>query len=179
MHVKAKQMATAGVMSAVTVLLVYLGCLVESNTLFFLAAAAFCVGIAVREWGLRMGIAFWGSVVLLNLLLVPNKFYGMTFAGMGLYVWMSECIWKKFTHRKLKIWLAKYIVFNLLYLPALFFVPSLLFTKKMTKGFFILFVLGGQVGLFVFEMAYEYFQTRIWGRLRMRLLGGNGKDYGC
>lgn len=179
MHVKAKQMAMAGVMSAITVLLVYFGTIVESNTLFFLAAASFTIGVAVREWGLWMGIAFWSASVLLNLLLVPNKFYGMTFAGMGFYIWLSECIWKRFVDRKVKLWMMKYIVFNLLYLPVLIFMPSLLFTRKMTKGLLVLFVLLGQVGLFVFEAAYEYFQRRIWGRLRIRLLGGNGKGYGC
>lgn len=177
MHVKAKHMATAGLLVAFTVVLIYLGTVLETNTLFFIIAAAFCVGIAIREWGLKLGAAFLFASVFANLLLAPNKFYCITFAGMGVYIWGSEFLWKKIadkeqmTHRTTKLWIGKYLIFNVLYVPVLFFMPSLLFTKEIAKGLSIILLLAGQIALFVFEVAYEYFQERIWGKMRLRLLG--------
>ena len=45
MHVKAKQIAFGGLLLAVTVVCMALGSVIETNTLFLLAAAAFGVGI--------------------------------------------------------------------------------------------------------------------------------------
>ena len=45
MHVKAKQIAFGGLLLAVTVVCMALGSVIETNTLFLLAAAAFFVGI--------------------------------------------------------------------------------------------------------------------------------------
>ena len=58
MHVNAKKMATAGLLVAFTVIMLVLSSVVETSSLFFLAAASFCVGISIREWGLRYGFAF-------------------------------------------------------------------------------------------------------------------------
>ena len=55
MHVKAKQMAFGGLLLAVTVVCMALGSVIETNTLFLLAAAAFFVGIVIREFGLLSG----------------------------------------------------------------------------------------------------------------------------
>ena len=58
MHVKAKKVATAGLLVAFTVVMIILSSLIETNTLFLIAAASFCVGIAIREWGVWFGFAF-------------------------------------------------------------------------------------------------------------------------
>ena len=59
MHINAKKMAVSGILMAVTVLLVCFGGILESNTLFLLAGAAFCVGIIIKEYGLKTGVAFF------------------------------------------------------------------------------------------------------------------------
>lgn len=177
MHVKAKHIATAGLLVALTVVLINLGTVLEMNTLFFIVAASFCVGIAIREWGLKLGIAFLFASVFVNILLAPNKFYCFTFAGMGIYIWVAEFLWKKIAdtekmrNRVVKLWIGKYFIFNILYIPVLFFMPTLLFTQEIAERMLILFLLAGQIALFVFEVAYEYFQQHIWGKIRMRLLG--------
>lgn len=176
MHVKAKHMATAGLLVAFTVVFINLGTVLEMNTLFFVIAASFCVGIAIREWGLKLGAAFLFASVLANILFAPNKFYCITYAGMGIYIWVSEFLWtkiadtEKMTKRTVKLWIGRYLIFNVLYIPVLFFTPQLLFTKEIAKGMLIVLLLAGQIALFVFEVAYEYFQERIWGKMRVRLL---------
>ena len=61
MHVKAKTMAFSGLLLALTVIFMVLGSVIETSTLFLLAAASFFVGIIIREFGLRIGAAFYGG----------------------------------------------------------------------------------------------------------------------
>ena len=176
MHVGAKKIATAGLLVAFTVIMIILSSVIETNTLFLIAAASFCIGIAVREWGLRFGAGFLVASTVLNLLLAPNKWYCITFAGMGLYIWLSELLWEKIasaekmSHRTVILWIGKYGIFNLLYVPALFLAPHLLFTGKINGLAAIILLLVGQVAFFIYDVAYRYFQSRIWGKLRVRFL---------
>lgn len=50
MHVKAKTMAFSGLLLALTVIFMVLGSVIETSTLFLLAAASFFVGIIIREF---------------------------------------------------------------------------------------------------------------------------------
>ena len=86
MHVKAKTMAFSGLLLALTVIFMVLGSVIETSTLFLLAAASFFVGIIIREFGLRIGAAFYAAGVILGFITAPNKFYVFTFAAMGLYI---------------------------------------------------------------------------------------------
>ena len=63
MHVKAKTMAFSGLLLALTVIFMVLGSVIETSTLFLLAAASFFVGIIIREFGLRIGAAFYAAGV--------------------------------------------------------------------------------------------------------------------
>ena len=90
MHVKAKTMAFSGLLLALTVIFMVLGSVIETSTLFLLAAASFFVGIIIREFGLRIGAAFYAAGVILGFITAPNKFYVFTFAAMGLYIWGRE-----------------------------------------------------------------------------------------
>ena len=49
MHVRTRKLAFAGLMLAVTIVCLYLGNIIESNTLFLLAGASYFVGIVYRE----------------------------------------------------------------------------------------------------------------------------------
>ena len=122
MHVKAKQMAFGGLILAVTVVCMALGSVIETNTLFLLAAAAFFVGIVIREFGLRTGAAFYLAAILLGFLV-----------AMGFYILGIEAVWiflakrPQMGHRMGIYWLVKYVIFNLVYLPCLFGFRSMLF----------------------------------------------------
>ena len=176
MHVGAKKMATAGLLVAFSVVMMLLSSMIETSSLFFIAAASFCVGVAIREWGLRLGFAFFVASVVLNFLVAPSKLYCFTLAGMVLYIWASEWLWKRIAdakrmnHRVAVLWIGKYAIFNLLYIPVLFLAPQVLFTGKMNGLSAIILLLCGQGVLFIYDVAYRYFQAQIWGRLRSRLL---------
>lgn len=169
-------MATAGLLVAFSVVMMLLSSVIETSSLFFIAAASFCVGVAVREWGLRLGFAFLVASVGLNFLVAPGKLYCFTLAGMGFYIWASEFLWnrvadaKALKHRMTVLWIGKYIIFNLLYMPVLFLAPHILFTGKINGLAAIILLLCGQAALFIYDVAYRYFQAQIWGKLRGRLL---------
>lgn len=174
MHVKAKQVAFLGLLAALVTLFIILSSLIESNTLFLLAAAAFFVGIAIREFGLRIGMGFFVACILLGSLLAPNKLYVLTFMGLSLYIVFNEALFislNKISIGKQKVayFLLKFIFFNILYIPVLFFFPQILFPNGISKKVFYLFLLAGQFGWFVYDRAYEYFQSMVWGKFRSRI----------
>ncbi|MBQ8803353.1 MAG: hypothetical protein IJZ53_06960 [Tyzzerella sp.] len=176
MHVSAKKIAVAGLLAAFTVVMLILSSTIETSSLFFIAAASFCVGIAIREWGVGFGFGFLAASVVLNFLLAPNKLYCITFAGMGIYLVLSEWLWEKIASmeamngRVMKLWIGKYVIFNLIYIPVLCFIPSLIFTKEVTGVLAVVFWGAGQIALWVYDKAYLYFQGCIWGKLRGKLL---------
>ncbi len=176
MHVKAKQAALAGLLAAFTVVLVLIASIIESSSLFFIAAASFCVGIVIREWDVRYGGAFWTASTLVNFIVLPNKMYCLTYAAMGLYLLLSEWLWEEIAvreqikNRTRSLWVGKYAIFNSIYLPLLFLFQSVLFAKPVSEGILIALGVAGQPALFVFDKAYCYFQAEIWGRLRTKLI---------
>lgn len=175
MHVKGREIAVTGLLAGFTVVLMTLSSVIESSSLFFIAGASFCVGIVIREWGLKMGAAFLVATIFLNLLVAPNKMYCITFAAMGVYLFLSEWLYEKIANalrlknRRAVLWIGKYVVFNMIYLPMLCFLPELFFAKKVSQAFMIGFVVVGQVVFFVYDQAYMYFQSCIWGKLRGKL----------
>lgn len=172
MHVKTKMMAFGGLFLALSVVFMTLGSVMETSTLFLLAAASYFVGIVVREFGLKAGAVFYLAAVLLGLMLAPNKFYVISFAGMGLYIWASEWVWRRYTKMpgklfsRKKFWVLKYVMFNVLYLPAVFLFQELLFARKISGTLLLAVLVMGQVGLFIYDNAYEYVQGHIWSKLR-------------
>ena len=57
MHVNAKKTAISGLLMALSVVLIVLSGILDFSTLFFLAAAAFFVGIIIKEYGIGYGTA--------------------------------------------------------------------------------------------------------------------------
>ena len=53
MHVNTRKMAVSGLLMAFAVVLIILSGILDFNTLFFLAAAAFLIGVIIREFDLR------------------------------------------------------------------------------------------------------------------------------
>ena len=175
MHVKGKMMAFGGLFIALSLVCMSLGSVIESNTLFLLAAASFFVGIVIREFGMKVGAAFYVADVLLGLLIAPNKFYVLSFAAMGLYIVIIEAAWRFLgrssqTQRQTIFWAVKYVAFNVMFIPALLLFQELILGGRelspvMTAGIWIV----GQIALFIYDRAYEYVQAHVWTKIRGRM----------
>ncbi|MBM6738038.1 hypothetical protein [Faecalicatena fissicatena] len=176
MHIKSRMMAFGGLALALCILFMALGSVFETGTLFFLAASSFFVGIVIREAGMKLGLAFYLAAVLLGFILAPNKFYVVTFGAMGLYILAVEGAWRllaKSSGRARKrglFWVIKYLVFNVMYIPAVFLLQGLLFSRELSPAVLAGALAAGQAGLWIYDNAYEYAQAQIWTRLRGRLL---------
>ena len=176
MHVKAKTVALGGLLLALTVVFMALGSIIETSTLFLLAAASFFVGIVVREFGLKTGGAFYLAAVLLGAVTAPNKFYVLTFAAMGVYIWGIEAVWRwlerhpEMTQRYKVFWIAKYVIFNIVYIPVVLIFRELLFGQTVSDGIMAAVIAGGQIGLFIYDRAYDYVQVHMWAKMRGRFL---------
>ena len=176
MHVKAKTVALGGLLLALTVVFMVLGSIIETSTLFLLAAASFFVGIVVREFGLKMGGGFYLAAVLLGFITAPNKFYVLTFAAMGFYIWGIEAVWRwlekrhEMRQRHKVFWISKFVIFNIVYLPIVFLFRDMLFSQSISNGVMAVVIAGGQIGLFIYDRAYDYVQVHMWGKIRGRVL---------
>ncbi len=174
MLLNAKKVALSGLLAAFSVVLMILSSVIETSSLFFIAAASFCVGIVIRECGLWWGAGFYVASVLLNFLLAPNKMYCITLAAMSLYLLLTEWLWKKVAEnerlekRNLKLWIGKYVIFNLIYIPIIWLMPNLFLTKEVSQMMILGLWAAGQVAVFVYDYAYRYFQGKIWGKLRTK-----------
>lgn len=175
MHVKARQVAFLGLLAAINSILIFFASLFESNTLFLLVAASYLVGIAIQEFGLRIGTGFFVACTVLGFLLSPNKLYVLTYLGFSLYiVWYEVAYWRlsKMHNLKLKqisFFLAKLIFFNIVYLSSIFLFPQLLVSVNMSNLVILIIIVGGQVGWLIFDKAYEYFLAVIWGKFRRKI----------
>ncbi len=167
-----KKLSFLGLLLAFTLILIILSGVLEFNTIFLLAAAAYCDGIAFRESNIRYAFGFFLASVLLGVFLAPNKLYCITYAAMALYILISEFSYDKLVYikkdriKRQLVWLIKYIAFNIMYIPALLFLPKLFYEGDINKGLLTGFILAGQIGLFIYDKAYIYFQRYIWGKVR-------------
>ncbi|HHU72604.1 MAG TPA: hypothetical protein GXZ21_11325 [Clostridiales bacterium] len=174
MLLKGKKMAFLGLLLSITLILIILSGVFEFNTLFLIGAASFCVGIALREYGMSLGIGFYIASIILGLLLAPNKLYMITYGAMGLYIVGREFAWTMIDRAKKKnpiviYWVLKYVIFNLIYIPIIIFMPKLIYQGTINTGLTIMLIIGGQALLFVLDKTYDYFQVNIWGKMRSRL----------
>lgn len=175
MHVKAKQMAFGGLLLALTVVCMVLGSVIETNTLFLLAAASYFVGIVIRETSMAGGAAFYLAGVLLGFIAAPNKLYVISYAAMGLYILAVEQAWRLLGknpekgNRRLWFWGIKYAVFNLMFIPMVIFFPGVLIAKELPAVMLAALIVVGQVGILIYDKAYEYVQGHIWSKIRGRL----------
>lgn len=176
MHVKARSLAFGGVLLALAVVFMSLGSIIETSTLFLLAAASYFVGIVIREFGLRLGATFYVAAVLLGMITAPNKFYVLTFSAMGFYIWGIEAMWRwlerrsQYRNGRVLFGVFKFVIFDIMYIPIVIFFRELLFGKEIPSSLFVVIIAGGQIGLFLYDKAYEYFQSHVWGKFRERML---------
>lgn len=174
MHVNAKKMAFSGMLLALTVICIVLSGVLEFNTLFLLGLASFTIGIIIREFDIKYGVAYLIAAIVLGLLLAPNKLYCITFSAMGIYVLAMEALWPMIQKLTLKvrinmnlcIWIGKFVIFNVIYIPILLAFPQLLFAGELDIRFIITALIVGQIILVIYDRAYDYFQFRIWNRYR-------------
>ena len=70
--------AFSGLLLALSVVCMALGSVIETNTLFLLAAASYFVGIIIREFGMKAGVAFYLADILGHASVNTTRIYTRT-----------------------------------------------------------------------------------------------------
>ena len=156
MHVKAKTMAFSGLLLALTVIFMVLGSVIETSTLFLLAAASFFVGIIIREFGLRIGAAFYAAGVILG------------FIREAAWRWIVRHVREE--KSRTAFLLFKYGIFNLVYIPIVVIFREMLFAKAVSTPILVGVMIAGQIGILIYDKAYDYVQVRLWGKMLGRVM---------
>ena len=174
MHVNTKKIAFLGLLLAFSVILAVLGGYIEPNTLFLIALGAFCTGIAVTEGGFRLGGAWLAGGILLVWFFIPDKMMTLTYAFMGIYLWIRELAFDRIavmnTQKKAGLFLAvRWLAFNVMYIPTVLAFPGLFTSAEMKPLTSFLLILAGQPVWFILDKAYAYFMGVIWRGLRKKL----------
>lgn len=179
MHVGTKQLSLLSILLAFCVILIVLSGVIETSTLFLIAAASFFVGIAFRESNKVLGIGFYLAAILLSLILAPNKLYCFTFAMISLYIVLRELFREKLflcqtsgrqNPKYYVAWILRFLMFNLIYLPILIFLPSVVIAAELTTKLFLAFLAGGQIVFYLYDRAYDYFILNYWMKLKNRIM---------
>lgn len=109
----AKDIALGGILSALTLIILYLTYLLPTNTLTLLTLAAFMVPVALIRRNLRTALAVYvTTTVLCMLFLPPNIFimYSLFFGCYGIVKYFIELL-----DRPIVEWILKFIFFNLIF----------------------------------------------------------------
>lgn len=179
MLLTSRRIAILGLMTAVSVILISLSGIVESNSLFFLVAASMIVGIGLRITHIYLGGGLFAASLILSLILAPNKFYCLTYSFLSIYLIgtevMFEWIAKKdgILRKKQVLTVAKIIWFNLLYIPILLFLPGLMFndiTQELPLWYKGAALVVGQVFLLIFEYANRYVHIQLERKNILKML---------
>lgn len=59
---------------------------------------------------------------------------------------------------------------NLIFLPAVLLFQEVLFVREISGWMSVIVIAAGQVFLFLYDRAYEYFQGVLWNKMRGRFL---------
>ena len=166
MYLRSKKIAFLGLLTAFSVVLIVLSGVFEFSTFFFLALAAFCVGIAIQETGVKLGAGVFVATVILGLLMAPNKLYCFTYSALSVYIIAIEftvrLIEKKVADLKQRrnvTIILKFVYFNLIYLPILFLLPKLIYSGEFTSIVYVIAIVGGQLIFYLFDRVYVSFMV--------------------
>lgn len=160
-----KKMAMLGVLAALSTVFSVLGTIISVNTVFFTAAAAFLSGIVLTRYGKGSGLLFYAVCAVLDFFINPNKFHVLLYLGLAGYLVLSEIIYSllRVANPKKKEWLhrgIRFVVFALIYLPMVFFLPQLLVNGEVLQETWVLPALlaGGMLGWILYDIAYGAFK---------------------
>lgn len=174
MHVKTKRITFLGLLLALSIILQFLGSYVEISTLSFMVLSSLCLGVAIYETHLRLGGGFLIASIALSFLLMPNKFYCLSYACLCIYIYFQEIIRRKtgLRNHPIAIWLVKLLFFNGCFLfPALYFFPELLFSVDVDWNIwvYIAIIAVAQLFLVLFDRLYNQIIPGYWEYLKKRM----------
>ncbi len=172
MHVKSKEIAWGGIMMALAAILIALSGVIESSSLFLLAAASFLTGMVERRISIKASILFMAGAFLVGFFIAPQKLYCFTFAGFSVYVALAEFFRKR--NGGVAVWIAKGACYHILLATALVLIKYFFGFDTygilgrlggVTAFSFIIAAAAAEALWIIFDRAYIFFMNRYGDRL--------------
>ena len=95
MHVSVRALAISGAVTALALVCIFLGSVLEFNTAFLLVLAAFMTGTVAAVAGVPAAWCSFAATVILGIFISPEKLYVLTFSFFVPYVINCEFVAKK------------------------------------------------------------------------------------
>ncbi len=122
-----KQVSLCGIFSAFSLVVMFLGTVVDIFDLTAAVIASFVVFIVSTAYGYKWGLCQYLLVALLSAIFLGGKFVFLVYVTVGYYPLLKSFFDNKLNNKILKLFL-KLIVFNIGFTVLLFFGKSVLFT---------------------------------------------------
>ncbi|SHI04591.1 hypothetical protein SAMN02745196_02514 [Clostridium collagenovorans DSM 3089] len=150
----ASLMAYGAILTALSIVSLYLSTIIPVNTIFFLGIASCLIPLGVMLTNISTGIIIYLAVTCIAFFLIPDKsivmFYGFFFGLYGVVKYFVEKINKPVIELILK-----FLFFNLSF-GIMYFIYTTLFTKLVSSVLPIyLLIILAQVGF----LAFDYIMT--------------------
>ena len=168
MLLNARQMAYLGLLLAICEVLLYLSAVISVNTLALLFLAACCVGIACILSSPGKGGVFFLASLVLGFLIIPNRLYLLTYAGLGIYILILEGLQPRMLMKYpvWSIWAVKLGVFNVVYIPILFLAPQLIYSGDLPAWMILGLILIGNAIIVLFDSLYLRLEGKFGARIQ-------------
>lgn len=136
---KSMRIALLGLLLALNQIAIVLASVLDISSLTMMAAAALIIGFAIYESDLKGGACFFAASLILGFFLSPNKLYLISYAMMGVYVFIKELIDRRLRYRFWVLRLGiKMVLFNIYLIPILLIIPEVLLEAGDYQGIMML-----------------------------------------
>jgi hypothetical protein len=170
MSLNTRKLATAAMMAAVSVVMIYIAGVVPTMKLSLVAIAGVAAALTVAQSGPVYGLMTYGASAILALLLAPASAW-MYVVFFGWYP-AVKC-WVERIDRRWVEWVLKFAAFNAAFFCLWFLLPAVLadVIPKIAQMFWPLF-LGANAAFAVYDVGLSgilsYFITKILPKIRKR-----------
>ena len=164
-QVRTVKVAVAAMLSALGVVVLAIGSIIEVMDLTMVALASIFVFFAVIELGRPYPLLIYAVTSILSLLLLPNLFAAVLYLLFGgIYPILKQWLERR---RPLISWLGKAVYFNAVLTAVVLLSLYLLHVED--TGFTVAYYLLGNITFFLYDVAMTKLITLYFFRLRSRL----------
>lgn len=160
-HVKkqSKRMAVCGLMTALGVVLMFLGALLGLGTYLIPMLLGMCLSPIGREWGKMYPILLWLAIGLLSLLLVSAPEQNLMFLGLfGWYPILRPTLQRLQKFLRIAV---KFFIFNAAVIALEALLVFVLVPEALGTGLTVLLLVLGNVTFFVYDLAIPRFEILV------------------
>lgn len=135
-----KAIALCGIISALSIAVMFIGNTIEVFDLTATAFSTFLIFLIIKFYGYKWGISTYFSIAFLSAIFFFGNFIFILFITLGIYP-LIKCFFEQRIKSKKLLWFIKILLFNLSFTILLFWGYSFLFPRDINKNILIIEVI--------------------------------------